>query len=50
VSPIILVSIVEYRTYPGADHGTVIPAARADVLGWLAARVKGDAAKNGCSA
>ncbi|MCJ7670525.1 MAG: lipase family protein [Acidimicrobiia bacterium] len=42
--------VVEYSTYPGADHGTVIDAARTDVLDWLAARVKGDAAPNGCSA
>jgi len=42
--------VIEYRTYPGADHSGVISAARTDVLGWLAARVKGDAATNGCSA
>lgn len=41
--------VVDYRTYPGADHGTVIPAARADVLEWLDARVQGDAAANGCT-
>ena len=41
---------VDYRTYPGADHGSVIPAARTDVLEWLAARAKGDAVTNGCSA
>lgn len=42
-------AVVDYRTYPGADHGSVIPAARADVLEWLAARVQGDAAANGCT-
>jgi alpha-beta hydrolase superfamily lysophospholipase len=41
---------VDYRTYPGADHGSVIVAARTDVLEWLAARAKGDAVTNGCSA
>lgn len=35
---------VDYRTYEGADHGTVIAAAQSDVLAWLAARAGGGAA------
>lgn len=42
--------VVDYRTYPGADHRSVITAARTDVLGWLAARTKGEAVANGCAA
>ncbi len=35
---------VDYLTYDGADHGTVIAAAKSDVLGWLAARAGGGTA------
>lgn len=31
-------SDVTYRTYPGADHGSIVLAAKADVLAYLAAR------------
>ena len=40
---------VEYRTYDGADHGTVIVAAHADVLAWLAARAADGAVPDTCS-
>ena len=40
---------IDYRTYDGADHGTVIVAAKSDVLAWLAARVAGDLAPDTCS-
>jgi hypothetical protein len=40
--------LVDYRTYPGADHGGVIAAARDDVLSWFAARRAGEAARNTC--
>ena len=40
---------IDYRTYDGADHGTVIVAAKSDVLAWLAARVAGTAAPDTCS-
>jgi pimeloyl-ACP methyl ester carboxylesterase len=35
---------VDYRTYDGADHGSVIAAAQSDVLAWLAARAGGGTA------
>ena len=41
--------VVDYRTYPGADHAGIISAARTDVLDWLATRVKGEAVANACS-
>ncbi|MFN8026965.1 MAG: TSUP family transporter [Acidimicrobiia bacterium] len=37
---------VLYRTYDGADHGTVIAAARTDVLAWLAGRARPPAARS----
>jgi pimeloyl-ACP methyl ester carboxylesterase len=39
---------VDYRTYDGADHGSVIEAARADVLAWLAERAAGTPAPSTC--
>ena len=40
--------IVDYKVYPGASHGGVLFAAKQDILEWLAARVKGDAARSIC--
>jgi len=40
--------VVDYRVYEGADHGGVVPAARSDIVDWLAARVGGDASRNTC--
>ena len=34
---------VELRTYPDATHGSVMPAAQADVLAWFAAASRGSA-------
>jgi dienelactone hydrolase len=39
---------VELRTYPTADHGSVMSEARADVLAWMAARVAGEGAPSTC--
>jgi len=40
--------VVDYRVYDGADHGSVVEAARSDVVDWVAARVDGDASRNTC--
>ncbi len=40
---------VEYRTYAGADHDSVLEAAGDDIAGWLAARFDGDAPSATCN-
>jgi len=40
---------VDYRTYDGATHGTVIVAAQDDVVQWLKDRVAGKPAPTTCS-
>jgi alpha-beta hydrolase superfamily lysophospholipase len=40
--------LVHYEVYADADHGSVIDAARGDVLGWLGARLDGRAARDTC--
>ena len=40
---------VDYRTYDGATHGTVIVAAQDDVVSWLADRAQGKPAPTTCS-
>ena len=40
---------VELRTYPDATHGSVLPAAQADVLAWFAARLTGAPASSSCA-
>lgn len=40
--------VVQYEVYDGADHGSVITAARDDVVSWLAARFDGHASRNTC--
>jgi pimeloyl-ACP methyl ester carboxylesterase len=40
---------VDYRTYDGATHGTVIVAAQDDVVSWLKDRVAGKPAPTTCS-
>ena len=40
---------VDYRVYPGATHGSVIAAARADVVAWLTARADDATAPSTCS-
>ena len=40
---------VDYRVYSGATHGSVIDAARADVVAWLTERVDGVTAPSTCS-
>ena len=40
---------VDYRQYPGADHGGVINAAANDVTAWLADRVNDAAATSTCT-
>jgi acetyl esterase/lipase len=42
-------SVVDYRRYPGADHASVIAAARSDVLAFVRDRVAGAPPTNGCS-
>lgn len=32
---------IEFKVYPGADHGSVVPAALPDVESWITARVAG---------
>lgn len=39
---------VEYRIYPGASHAGSLFAAKTDILGWLAARLQGEAAPSTC--
>ena len=41
-------STVDYRVYPGANHASVLGAARADVLAFLATRFAGRPAADGC--
>lgn len=41
-------STVELRSYPAADHSTVVEAAAGDVLAWLAARFAGEAPTSTC--
>ena len=41
-------SIVEYREYQGADHGSVMIAAKDDVLSFFAARLAGDPPQSSC--
>ncbi len=40
--------VVDYRVYEGADHGGVVAAARSDIVGWIAARLAGEPARNTC--
>lgn len=40
--------VVDYRVFDGADHGSVITAAKSDVLAWLAARADGHATRSTC--
>jgi pimeloyl-ACP methyl ester carboxylesterase len=40
---------VDYRTYDGATHGSVIVAAQDDILAWLADRAAGKPAPTTCS-
>jgi pimeloyl-ACP methyl ester carboxylesterase len=40
---------VDYRTYPGATHGSVIIAAQTDMVAWLTARAQGTPAPSTCS-
>ena len=40
--------VVDYRVYDGNDHVNVLTAAKDDILGWLANRVDGDAARDTC--
>ena len=39
---------IDYRVYPGADHGSVINAAHTDVLEWIAKVVDGAAVPSTC--
>jgi pimeloyl-ACP methyl ester carboxylesterase len=39
---------IDYRVYPGAGHGPVIVAAIHDIVGWVADRLRGDAAASTC--
>jgi hypothetical protein len=41
---------VELRTYDGATHGSVLLAARAEVLTWFADRLAGAPAPSSCAA
>jgi hypothetical protein len=40
--------VVDYRVFDGADHVSVITAAKSDVLAWLAARADGHATRSTC--
>jgi dienelactone hydrolase len=40
---------VDYRTYDGATHGSVIAAAQDDVVAWMKDRVAGKPAPTTCS-
>lgn len=40
--------VTQYEEYAGADHGTVIPAASADIEAWFAARLAGQPAPDNC--
>ena len=40
---------VDYRTYPGATHASVIVAAERDIVAWLRDRVAGTPAPSTCS-
>ena len=40
---------VDYRTYPGATHASVIAAAQDDIVAWLRDRVAGTPAPSTCS-
>jgi acetyl esterase/lipase len=40
---------VDYRTYPGATHSSVIVAAQRDIVTWLRDRVAGTPAPSTCS-
>ena len=40
---------LDYRVYPGADHGGVIPAAANDVTAWFADRVNGAPPTSTCA-
>jgi pimeloyl-ACP methyl ester carboxylesterase len=39
---------VDFRTYPGIEHTELVPAATADVLGWLGDRFAGRPASGNC--
>jgi alpha-beta hydrolase superfamily lysophospholipase len=41
--------VIDYRVYDGADHGSIIDAARKDVVAWMAARLRGTAPRDTCS-
>jgi len=41
---------IERRTYPGADHGSVIGASLPDMLTWMQARLDGEPAASTCPA
>ncbi|GGM24473.1 hypothetical protein GCM10012279_48550 [Micromonospora yangpuensis] len=40
--------VVDYRTYPGADHNTVVAIADHDIMAWLELRLKGYPARQTC--
>ena len=42
-------NVAEYRAYEGATHGSVLQAARADILAWLEDRLSGVSAVSGCT-
>lgn len=41
---------IERRTYPGADHASVIDASWADMVTWMQARLDGEATRPTCAA
>ncbi len=41
---------VELKSYPGADHTSVIPAALGDITAFFAARLAGQPATSSCPA
>lgn len=41
-------NVVDYRRYPGANHGEVLGQAGPDILAWVAARVAGDDPASTC--
>lgn len=41
---------IDYKKYPGAEHGPVLFAAKADILSWIADRIAGKPAPNTCGA
>lgn len=43
-------NIVEFKSYPGADHLPLVHASQADVVAWLNARARGERAPSNCGA